>query len=233
MLKVDFHTHTSDDPLDFIPYTAAELVDRASALGFDALAITLHDRQRDVHDVAAYARARGVVLIRGVERTIQGRHVLLLNFPSAAESIENFDELATLKAKHPDSLVVAPHPFYPASSCLGSLLDRHESLFDAVELNAFYTSSVDFNRAAVRWAQTHRKPIVGNSDAHRLSLVGTTCSLVDAGRTADEICTAVKHGCVQIQTRPLSVVEAGTYFARIAFRALHLTRLSSPVPETA
>ena len=29
MLKVELHTHTADDPRDAIPYTSAELIDRA------------------------------------------------------------------------------------------------------------------------------------------------------------------------------------------------------------
>jgi len=34
------------------------------------------------------------------------------------------------------STVVAPHPFFPTSSCLGRDLERHADLFDAVERNA-------------------------------------------------------------------------------------------------
>ena len=73
MLKVDLHLHTADDPLDRIRHSGAELVDRAAALGFDALAITLHDAQFDAARLRAYARERGVLLIPGVERTIGWR----------------------------------------------------------------------------------------------------------------------------------------------------------------
>ncbi len=48
MLKVELHSHTSDDPHDRIPYSAEQLIDRAAALGYDALAITLHDKQLDL-----------------------------------------------------------------------------------------------------------------------------------------------------------------------------------------
>ena len=83
MLKVDLHIHTSDDPIDRIPYSTFELIDRAAALGYDALAITLHDVQLDVTPFNASAAARGIVLIPGIERTVEGRHVLLLNFHSS------------------------------------------------------------------------------------------------------------------------------------------------------
>jgi hypothetical protein len=215
MTKVDFHTHTSDDPSDWIPYSAAELIDRAADLGFGAIAITLHDQQWDFGDVAARARERGVILIPGVERTLQGKHVLLLNFPTAAEGIENFDELARLKARHPEGLIVAPHPFYPLSTCLRRVLTRHANLFDAVELNAFHTASLDFNRPALQWARAHGKPVVANSDAHRLSILGASFSLVDAEPDADAICEAVRAGRVQLESRPLSITEAGIYFGSL------------------
>ena len=56
MLKVELHAHTSDDPVDRFPYSAVELVDRAAALGFTALANTLHDRQFDTRSIASHAR---------------------------------------------------------------------------------------------------------------------------------------------------------------------------------
>jgi predicted metal-dependent phosphoesterase TrpH len=230
VLKVDLHTHTSDDPVDFIPYTTEQLVDRAAELGFGALAITLHDRQRDPRDLDAFARERGIVLIRGVERTIQGRHVLLLNFPAAAESVESFEHVARLKARHPEGLVVAPHPFYPHTTCLRGLADRHADLFDAVEQNAFYTAACDFNQPARRWARAHGKPVVGNSDAHRLSIFGATASLVDAEPDADAICAAIRSGRVEVQTRPLSAVEAGTYFGRLMLGGLHAPRSGRALP---
>ena len=55
MLKVEFHSHTSDDPQDQIPYSARELIDRAAGLGYDALAITLHNRQLDIRHLIHYA----------------------------------------------------------------------------------------------------------------------------------------------------------------------------------
>ena len=45
VLKADLHIHTGDDPVDRIPYSTLELIDRAAVLGYDVLAITLHDLQ--------------------------------------------------------------------------------------------------------------------------------------------------------------------------------------------
>ncbi len=99
MIKVDFHTHTADDPVDAIPYSTPQLIDRAAAFGYGAVAITLHERQLDVTALKSYAADRGVVLIPGVERTIEGKHVLLINFRRGADEVKTFADLARLKAR--------------------------------------------------------------------------------------------------------------------------------------
>jgi len=208
MLKVELHSHTADDPLDRIPYSTFELIDRAAALGYDAIAITLHEQQLDLGRFESYAAERGVVLIPGVEQTIERRHVLLLNFARGAEDVRTFGDLARLKSRRP-GLVIAPHPFFPGSVCLRGDLERHADLFDAVEHNASFTRVVDFNRRAWRWAQEHGKPIVGNCDVHRLWQLGTTYSLIDAAPNANAICEAVAAGRVRIESRPLTSIEAG------------------------
>src|SRR4051812_15895102 len=138
------------------------------------------------------------MLIPGIERTIQGKHVLLLNFQSGAGDVESFADLAALKRSQPRGLVVAPHPYFPLPSCLWGLLEDHGDLFDAVEVNGMFTESLDFNSPARRWARSHGKPLVGNGDVHRLTQLGTTYSLVDAAADADAnaICAAIAAGRV-------------------------------------
>ena len=207
MLKVELHTHTSDDPVDRIQHTAVQLVDRAAALGYDALAITLHERQLDLHRIGPYAAERGIILIPGVERSIQGRHVLLLNFRRGADEVLTFDDLARLKRRE-RGLVVAPHPFFPALSCLRGCMHERPELFDAVEHNAMFTTHVNFNRRAELWAAHHGKPLVGNCDVHQLRQLGTTYSLVDAAPDAEAICAAIADGRVEVVSRPLAMHEA-------------------------
>jgi predicted metal-dependent phosphoesterase TrpH len=212
MLKVELHTHTADDPVDRIPHTTLELIDRAASLGYDALAITLHDRQLDLDRFTPYAAERGIVLIPGVERTIEGRHVLLLNFATGADQVRTFRDLERLKARQP-GLVVAPHPFFPGTVCLSRELERHAHLFDAVECNAMYARGANFNRRAQRWARRHGKPLVGNCDVHRLWQLGPTYSLVDAPPDADAICAAIAAGRVRVESRPLSWMEVARVMA--------------------
>lgn len=215
MLKVELHTHTSDDPLDRISHTATELIDRAAALGYGALAITLHERQDDISRLRDYAAERDIVLIPGVERTIEGKHVLLVNYPSAATEIDTFADLARLRDRH-HGLVVAPHPFFPTSTCLRARLVEHAHLFDAVEYNAMYTRDVNFNNRALQFAEQTGKAVVGNCDVHLLRQLGTTCSLVDAEPHPDAICDAIRNGRVQLQTRPLTWIETARILTEMA-----------------
>ena len=208
VLKVDLHTHTQDDPADVIPHSTFELIERAAALGYDALAITLHDRQLSVSPFAGYARERGIVLIPGMERTIEGKHVLLINFSAAAaEQVHSFADLARLKERE-RGLVIAPHPFFPLSSCLGKRLTEHEALFDAVEYNGMFTARVNFNQRAQRWATSRGRPMVGNGDVHRLEQLGTTYSLVDAESEPEAICDAIRKGNVRVKAKPHTAFTA-------------------------
>lgn len=215
MLKVELHTHAADDPEDYISHTPHQLIDRAAELNFDALAITLHNKQLDIEPLRTYAAQRGVVLISGVERDVEGKHVLLINFSRRAEQVDGFEDVARLKRTEPVGLVVAPHPFFPMRSCLGTVMNRHADLIDAVEFNAMYSPMVNFNRLGERWAARYRKPMVGNGDVHLLEQMGTTYSLVDAAPSPDAICEAIRVGRVSVESAPLNLAQAGWLFARI------------------
>ena len=228
MLKVDFHLHTAEDPLDRIHHDARTLVDRAAEAGFGALAITLHDHQFEDRRLTDYARERGITLLPGIERTIQGRHVLLVNFPrAAAESVFTFRDLAWLKSRG-SGLVIAPHPFFPGGTCLRGQLDAHADLFDAVEWTYFWTRLIDFNAPAARWARARGKPIVGNSDMHDLRQLGRTHSLVDAEPHAEAICEGVRQGRVQLVTEPVPIIELTLVFGGMTLRHPALTGRKAP-----
>jgi predicted metal-dependent phosphoesterase TrpH len=215
VLKVEFHTHTADDPVDRIPHSTTALIDRAAELGFDALAITLHDRQLDIEPWRRHAASLGLLLIPGIEQTIEGKHVLLINFSSRSEQVKTFADLADLKREE-RGLVIAPHAFYPGSSCLGrELMNRHAALFDAVEYNAMFAAGVNFNRPAERWARLHGCPLVGNGDVHRLQQLGTTFTMVDARPEPGAICQAVRDGRLQIKARPLSWATTITLLSQL------------------
>ncbi len=230
MLKVDLHIHTDDDPLDRLQHSGKDVIDRAVELGFDAIAITLHDRQLSDARLADYARDRGITLIPGVERSIEGKHVLLLNFPAEAERINSFDELSRLKS-HTVGLVIAPHPFFPGATCVGGLLDRHASLFDAVEFSYFHTSWANFNRRAVSWAHARGKPLTGNSDLHDIRQLGRTFSDVRSpDRDADAICDAIRRGDVAVRTSPVPFLELAQVLGGMALGPWSVPRRRDVTP---
>lgn len=232
MLKVDLHLHTADDPQDRILYSGRTLIDRAASLGFDALAITLHDGQFHDPDLTAYARERGILLIPGIERTVRGRHVLLLNYPArAVDGVRSLDDLAPLRASG-NGVVIAPHPFFPDRTCLGSALHAYADVFDAIEWSYFWTSGLNFNARAARWAARHGKPVLGNSDLHDLQQLGLTYSLIDAPRDVDAICEAIRDGGVQLITAPAPPLQLAQVFLGMLLRprkaaASDLTSMSS------
>lgn len=224
LVKVELHSHTCDDPEDVIAHSPLQLIERAVSLGYGALAITLHDRYFHDPDIIARAAARGLTLIPSIERTVQGSHVLLINFPEECERVVTFDDVAELKRRHPRGLVVAPHPWFPMGKSLGrKRVEKYAALWDAIEINAFYTSRVDYNRPAWDWAPPRRVPLVGNGDVHQLEQLGTTCSIVEIDHvmTADSICAAIRAGRVRVESRPLTHLQA----LRIARRAF-LSRFS-------
>ena len=219
VLKTELHTHTDLDPKDRIPHSTTQLLDRAADLGYQVIAVTLHDRYFDPAPYLAYARERGLVLLSGIERTIAGRHVLLINFGPECASVRTFDDLAKLKARA-SGLIIAPHAFYPIASALRHRLVSHAPVFDAVELNFMYTRRIDFNRRAVAFAKAHAKPLVGNTDLHRLDQLGTTYSLVDADPDPDAICDAIRGGRVEVRTEPIGLGRAGLTMTRMVIGGL-------------
>jgi len=215
MIKVELHAHTSDDPGDRIPHSTEALIHHAAAAGYGAMAVTLHNRWFDPTRWQAEAARAGVLLLSGIERTIEGKHVLIIHVSRAAEDVASFDDVRALRRAEPNALVVAPHPFYPIPSALGGRLDDIADLVDALEINAMYTRWLDYNRKARAWAARHGKVLVGNTDLHRLDQLGATWTEVDAPADADAICAAIRAGRVQVTSRPLSWRQAIWTVARM------------------
>ncbi len=217
LLKVDLHLHSNEDPVDRIDYKATTLIDRAAALGFDALALTLHDGVADTGRLQEYARERDILLLPGIERSIQGKHILLINFPYGTEQVRTFDDIAALKART-NGLVIAPHPFFPDPTCLRGAMNARADLFDAVEWSYFWTRLINFNARGAGWARLHGKPLVGNSDLHDLRQLGRTYSLVESERDPDAICEAIREGRVTVQTTPVPAFELAGVFGGMLLR---------------
>jgi predicted metal-dependent phosphoesterase TrpH len=213
-LKVDLHAHTAEDPQDRIGYTARALLDRAATLGYDALAVTNHNALTYDAALADYAAERGILLLPGTEITAEGCHVLVINprFPIRPGHAYTLADIPRLKT--PDSLWIAPHPFYFLFQSLHQRLYELLPYFDAVELASYHNSVLDLNNKALRAAAEAGKPVIGTSDCHTLWQFGKTYSLVQAEKNMASIIAAVKAGRIRVRTSPISVWT----MVRIIFR---------------
>jgi predicted metal-dependent phosphoesterase TrpH len=173
-IKVDLHIHTLDDPKDVIDYSAHQLLERARALGFGVLAITLHDAVFDRAEVFAEAAAMGILLIPAAEMRLEGADVIVLNVNhSEIADLRNFEDLRALRARRGASVfTIAPHPFYILGGSIGRRLIQEIDCFDAIELCHFHKGLLNPNWRA-RWvARKFGRPLIATSDAHRLHAFG-------------------------------------------------------------
>jgi len=233
-LKADLHIHTQEaEP--FIPYSARQVIARAAREGYKVLSISNHDMVTYDAELAAFARDHGIVLIPGVEVTVEGRHVLVYNADVSVDKLTTFAELKRYRT--PEWLVVAPHPFFPASYCLREKLWHEVELFDAIEFSHFYTPRVDFNRAAVRLARALGLPMIGTSDSHIDAQFGTTFSLVDSDSSVEAVVSSIKAGHVSVVSRPLSLTRCASILAQHALgigrdRVRSWLSPNPPAPQT-
>ena len=212
-LKTELHTHTIDDPSDgkrIVVHSAHQLIDKAKEQGFQVLSITNHNQLLFTSALEEYAEERGILLIPGVEATLEGKHVLLYNFLNYDSSWSS-PEIAT-KHKGPGQLVIAPHPFFPIQVSLGKQVSRWRDLFDAIEYNQFYLSWLNFNQRAEELAQQLNLPLVGNSDVHWIFQLGRTYSLVYADKNTGSVLNAIKQGHVRLVTKPVSSFFVARWF---------------------
>ena len=209
-LKVDFHLHTREDPKDCLDHSALELLHRAHALGFHALAITLHGHVLESPEVRDAARELGLLLIPAAEMRLEGADVVVLNItPQEAQELRRLSDLRELRQRRGDSVfMIAAHPFYELGGSMGGrVLEQYIDLFDAIEISHFHTAWLNPNRPAIRAAGRFEKPLIATSDAHRLEGFGQHYSLVQADATPEAIFDAIRSNCVQPISPPLSTAK--------------------------
>ena len=216
-LKVELHAHTVDDPVDghrIVSHSAEKLIDEAARQEFEVLSITNHDQMLFSPQLEEYARERNLLLIPGVEATLEGKHVLLYNFSNYSPSWNQAKVVS--KNKGPDQLVIAAHPFFPSRAALGKRLFEWAWLFDGIEYSHFYLFWLNFNRRAEKAALRFNLPLVGNSDVHHLFQLGHTYSLVYAEKTIRSVVEAIKQGNVRLVTQPVNSFFVANWLARAA-----------------
>lgn len=209
MLKAELHIHTKDDHCDSVNYTAKEVIDKAAGQNYELLAFTCHDKVIHSKELEEYAKERNILLIPGVEKTIEGKHVLIYNLTEEeAKAISSFQKLVEIKRKKQQEkqpfLVIAPHPFYLLPCCLKKKVLKYPELFDGWEYSYFYNKIINPNKKMIKLAGRYSKPVLGNSDVHELKILGKTYSLISAKKDINSVFKAIKNRQIEIKTAPLS-----------------------------
>ena len=208
-IKIDLHIHTLDDPKDAVDFSARQLLERAGALGFGVLAITLHDALFDRKEVYADAAAMGILLIPAAEMRLEGADVIVLNVTSEeVAQLKNFDDLRRLRAQRGRSIyTIAPHPFYVLGGSIGARLFKEIDCFDAIEICHFHIGPFNPNWRAKRVASRFGKPLVATSDAHRLHAFGQhyTSIPMPPALTVENVFAALRTGPLRLTSPPSSL----------------------------
>ncbi len=221
-IKIDLHIHTLDDPRDAVDYSAHQLLERARALGFRVLAITLHDAVFDRPEVFADAAAMGILLIPAAEMRLQGADVIVLNVTAQeAAMLKSFNDLRSLRARRGDSIfTIAPHPFYLFGGSIGSRLLREIDCFDAIEFCHFHTGLFNPNRRAQKVAARFGKPLIATSDAHRLHAFGSHYTSIPrpTALTTENVFAALRSGPLRLTSPACSFTGliSSVYFVFLA-----------------
>lgn len=203
-IKLDLHIHTHDDPKDKLDYSARELLARAHRLGFNVLAITLHDTVFNPPEISEAAERLGILLIPSAEVRLEGADVILVNVTAEdMVGLKTFADLRRLRARRGDSLfTLAPHPFYVLGASIGQRLMAEIDCFDAIEYCHFHKGFFNPNRRAVLVARQFGKPLLATSDAHRLRAFGNHYTIAPrpATLTADAVFSQLRRGQSQIHS---------------------------------
>lgn len=180
-LKVQLHVHTKQDPVDNIKHTEKQKIDHAAKLGYDVMAITCHNVLIFNEDLKKYAEQKRILLIPAIEKSVEKRHVLILNADVEAQKIQTFNDLKLYKKNNPDCFMIAAHPYYPGWISLHDKLEKNIEVFDGIEYSWYHSKRINkYNRKAVEVAEKHDLPIIGTSDNHLLRYFDHTYSIVEA-----------------------------------------------------
>ena len=172
MPKFDHHLHTSRHSPDSV-LDPEELIARAREVGLDGVVITEHDYQWRPDELADLAgRAKGLVVLSGVEVSAREGHFLVYGLPDLDEVSPGITltELIPLIRRH-GAAIVAAHPFRWDSD-FGALVRRHGPAFDALELVSNNIVPEARIKAARLLDEHPTMGATGSSDGHDREVVG-------------------------------------------------------------
>ncbi|MBU1091731.1 PHP domain-containing protein [Patescibacteria group bacterium] len=216
LIKTNLHFHTGDDPLDNLSYSAYQAIDHANKLGFGALSFTCHTKLVHKKEYEEYANKKNILLLPGIEATIEDKHVVIINCDKEIENIRSMEELRIYKKNNPKILIIAPHPFVWSRKSLGKKLVENIDLFDAIELSVFSNKFFNFNKKAIRIAKKHNKPIIATSDTHSLKDLKRGYTLINAeNKNAENILSSIKNRKFKNKMDSMGLIAMARHMTRV------------------
>jgi predicted metal-dependent phosphoesterase TrpH len=200
--RADLHIHTwASDGTDSV----VDVLEHVEAEGFlDLVAITDHERIDAAQAGRAIALDRGmrVTVIVGEEITTRGGHLLGLFLEQPVPTWKSLRW--SIEAVHDQGgLAIPTHPFVPLHLCAQEWTLRRLFASDdpAVRPDAIETFNPTAlgkwgHRAAVRFATEHGLALVGNSDAHIATAIGSAWTTFP-GRSPDDYRAAIAAATTQ------------------------------------
>lgn len=194
-MRVDPHIHTlaSDGVSD-----VEEVLDRAVAIGLDAIAITDHERIDAAIAAREIAQRKGlpIEVIVGEEITTRGGHLLGLflrrrirPWSSMRSSVAQVHEQGGIAiVAHP----LVPYPLCASARTLRKLMHEQDPIYHPDALEGFNptTARMRWSRRAPAFAEEVGIAAVAGSDAHRARNVGRAVTTF-AGNSAEDLRDAI------------------------------------------
>mgnify|MGYP000280101747 CR=1 FL=1 len=198
MLTVELHSHSalSYDGRDDVDL----LLEQASAVGLDALAVTDHDEIDASVEAASKASEYGLVGITGMEVTTAAGHLLAFGIRERVEPGLPFTETLT-RIREQGGIAVVPHPFQKSRSGVAHNISRDElASADAIEVYNSRLLTGRANRRAEGFARKRDLPMTAGSDAHISEMVGQAPTLVGTDERSEEaILNAIREGRTSVE----------------------------------
>lgn len=192
-MTIDLHVHTSRGSADsnIDPFA---LIDQARNIGLNGLCITEHNNVWTDRRLDCYARKRRVLLFRGMEVTTEFGHVGVFGLRCYVAGIFSVRKLRRVTDEM-GGFLIANHPFryrldlnsrflsqsLPLDQTDPALAAQAIELFkyvDAIEaVNG--ACSKDENRFAAEAAKALGYKVVGGSDSHRITTLGSAATIFE------------------------------------------------------
>ena len=205
-IKVDLHTHSelSFDGRDSVE----DLLERASLVGLDAIAITDHDEIDASLEAERKSSKYDVIAIPGMEVTSDVGHVLAIGIREHVDKGLSFEETVE-RIRGLGGVAIVPHPFQKTRHGVGvKISDERLSKIDAVEVYNSRLITGRGNRRAKHFAERYNLTMTGGSDAHIAKMVGMAGVRVQTEEdTVESIVKSIREGRTEVwgQKTPLGI----------------------------